>query len=374
MTVPDRPLRVLMLNDLPVTPGPGYGGAEVSLGRLVSGLEREGHVVHVHSRPRPRTGAGSVLARWDPGELRAVKRLVSSFRPDVVHAHNVLRELSPSVLLACRGLPVVMTVHDLRLVGIVQGLRSAPARLVDRFVKQPLDQRVVRGTVSRFTTVSEVAATVLRSRGVPAVVVPPPGPDAPPPVAPATECRDLLVVARLTPDKGVGVALEAFARIAGQFEEARLVVVGDGPEAPRLKELAERAVPGRVTFTGRLAGQDVLDQVSRARAVLVPSLPGIRPETSSLTAIEAATLARPVLASDDPAVAELVTSLGCGRVTPAGDVHALSTAMAEVLSQDDLVAGWAAAGARAAAERHSPAAVARAYVVEYVAAREQVLR
>jgi glycosyltransferase involved in cell wall biosynthesis len=49
---------------------------------------------------------------------KAMRRLLAEHRPDVVHVHNVFPLISPSVLSECRraGVPVVMTVHNYRLV------------------------------------------------------------------------------------------------------------------------------------------------------------------------------------------------------------------------------------------------------------------
>jgi glycosyltransferase involved in cell wall biosynthesis len=355
-------LRVLVLNDLPSVPGPGYGGAEVSIGRISRALRRAGHQVREHSRPGPHSGPSRALALWDPMERRRVREVMESFRPHVVHAHNVLRELSPSVLLACSGVPVVMTVHDLRVVGIVQGLGSSLEQTIDRRVKQPLDTKIIRRVVTHYAAVSQVAAKELAAAGIsPVTVVPPPGPDWDLTAPPAASCRDLVVIARLTPDKGVDVALDAFASLSADFPDTRLVIVGEGPDGEALQS---RGVPN-VVFTGRQSGPQVAAQIARARAVVVPSLPGIRPETSSLTTIEAASMGRPVIGSSDPAVASLVTSLGCGVVVPAGDVTALANAMRTLLSSDARVAEIAAVGERNARLWHAPEAVAMTYAALY---------
>jgi glycosyltransferase involved in cell wall biosynthesis len=97
----------------------------------------------------------------------------------------------------------------------------------------------------------------------------------------------------------------------------------------------------------------------------VPSLPALRPETSSLTAIEAAARGRPVLASDDPAVVEVVDALGCGLVTPAGHRQGLAAAMRQVLGDDELVRRLAETGAERTGRRNAPQPVAAAYVSVY---------
>src|SRR5689334_24930215 len=95
------------------------------------------------------------------------------------------------------------------------------------------------------------------------------------------------------------------ARVTG----GRLVVAGAGPVH----------VPG----ARRMTAAQVSEAMGRARVVVVPSLPALRREGSSLTAAEGARHGRVVVGSDDPAVAEVVRAVG-GDVVPAGDAGALA--------------------------------------------------
>jgi glycosyltransferase involved in cell wall biosynthesis len=348
-----------MLNDLPASPP--TGGAEVVLDRLTVALGRDGHDVRVHTRPGARTGVAKVGALWDPAEGRRVARLVADLEPDVVHLHNVLRELSAAVLPPLADVPVVMTVHDLRIAGVVLGQRSAPERLLDGRLKQPRDTRLVRRVVDHYVAVGPVLAQALQDKGFgPISVIEPPAPDWPAPTTRPSQSRDLAVVCRLSPDKGVGVALAAFGALDPAVR-GRLLVAGDGP----LRAALEASAPEGVTFLGRVPSADLPGLLAGVRAVLVPSLPAVRPETSSLTAIEAAWCGRPVVCSDDPATAALVTRLGAGVVVPAGDVAALTAALADLLADDVRTDALGAAGATAVRSAHAADAVAARYVEVY---------
>src|SRR5689334_4639879 len=138
------------------------------------------------------------------------------------------------------------------------------------------------------------------------------------------------------------------ARVTG----GRLVVAGAGPVH----------VPG----ARRMTAAQVSEAMGRARVVVVPSLPGLRREGSSLTAAEAARHGRPVVASDDPAVAEVARLVG-GDVVPAGNVAALAARIQHWL---DSPAEAAAAGtaAAAAAEVFDPASVSARYDEVYARA------
>jgi glycosyltransferase involved in cell wall biosynthesis len=118
-----------------------------------------------------------------------------------------------------------------------------------------------------------------------------------------------LVAARLAPEKGVDLAIEACAR-AG----LELVVAGDGPQADALR------AGGGARFVGRVSAGELADLRARAALAIVPSRSA---ETFGLAAAEAMADGVPVVATGVGALPELVD--GEGLVAP-GDVDALAAA------------------------------------------------
>jgi glycosyltransferase involved in cell wall biosynthesis len=92
-----------------------------------------------------------------------------------------------------------------------------------------------------------------------------------------------LVVSELVSYKHVDLAIEACARLG-----RRLLVVGDGPEAGRLRQLAARS---DVVFLGRVSDERVAGLMAECRAFLHPQI-----EDFGISAVEAQAAGRPVIA------------------------------------------------------------------------------
>jgi glycosyltransferase involved in cell wall biosynthesis len=207
-----------------------------------------------------------------------------------------------------------------------------------------------------------IARELGRYSVAPVTVVPVPVPAPTAVLRRPSECHDVVFAGRLSRDKGAHVLVDAFARAAGDAPDAGLVLAGDGPQRAALEQQVA-ALPAdvrrRITFLGHIGPDAVSAAMGQARVVVVPSLPALRREGSSLTAAEAARHGRPVVGSDDPAVAEVVLACG-GTVVPAGDVDALAAALARVLADPAGADESGRTATSAASARYDGVAVATA--------------
>jgi glycosyltransferase involved in cell wall biosynthesis len=347
-------VKVLLVHDEPLE---GGYGAEAYVRRLASGLRDAGDTVEVLAGERRHRGIAKAFDVWDPIARRMVATRARTFAADVVHHHNISRELSASVLGVC-GVPEVMTVHDRRLFGAREHSVGSPRRVVEA-AGAGLVLRAARRSLAATIGVSDEVSRLARDAGLPAVsTVGVPAAEPVGVLVPAAQCRDLLIAARLAPDKGVDVVIDAFARLGDEVGSSRLLIAGSGPQEAALRSRA-RPLGSRVEFLGWLDETELSGLLGRVRALVVASVPGRRPEGSSLSAVEAARHRRVVVGSDDPAVSEVVTSLGAGPVVPAGNVGVLAAALRDVLANDEAVAAYAEAAA-AGAQAHSIEAVTAA--------------
>jgi glycosyltransferase involved in cell wall biosynthesis len=138
-------------------------------------------------------------------------------------------------------------------------------------------------------------------------------------------CQTVLAAGRLAPQKDFDLALRAFARVP---QPARLVILGEGPLRGDLQRTAAQlGILDRVEMPGFVP--DIRPWLDEARVFLLSS----RYEGYGAVVIEALAAGRPVVSTDcTPATHELIGKVGCGAVTPAGDVHALANALGAALA------------------------------------------
>jgi len=161
----------------------------------------------------------------------------------------------------------------------------------------------------------------------------------------------LLTVARLVPHKGQDVTLRALARIAAEFPALRYVIVGEGPDEPRLRDLARTlGVEDRVVFAGAMR-DDELPAVYAGAALYVGLsrlLPPINVEGFGISFVEAAASGVPSVAGDSGGVRSAVLDEQTGLVVPPEADDKVAEAI-RLLLGDEPLRRRLGAGAREAA-------------------------
>jgi len=348
-----------MVNDYALDTG---WGAEIYVSRLVNGLRDAGHIVGLFAGEIHPEGVRGPLEVWDRAARRALVHAAERFQPDVVHHHNVVRRLTISVIGAPRGSPTVLTVHDPALLGDPD---AEPKLVRDAFygLRSRFAVAAVRRHVHVTTTYTNALSERLRARGFRDVERIPAFVDVVPnETVPIENGDDVVFVGQLTPKKAPVLLAEAFARIAGRYPAARLVIVGEGPERDALSRIADRVGGDRIVLTGRIDQDGVRTVMGRARVVVVPSL---RAEGGPLVVIEAAILGRPLIVTDDPPLRELVDRSGGGIVVKRGSLDELVDALERMLSNPQEAARMGIKGRDTAMTEHVAACVVPKFVAVY---------
>ncbi|HEY3287092.1 MAG TPA: glycosyltransferase family 4 protein [Gemmatimonadaceae bacterium] len=164
----------------------------------------------------------------------------------------------------------------------------------------------------------------------------------------------LLTVARLVPHKGQDVAIRALARLAPQHPNLRYVIVGEGPDETRLRELARAlGVDARVVFAGPMR-DDELPAVYAGAALYVGLsrlLPPINVEGFGISFVEAAASGVPAVAGDSGGVRSAVLDAQTGLVVPPEADDRVAEAIRRLLVDEPLRRRLGAAAREAALQR-----------------------
>jgi glycosyltransferase involved in cell wall biosynthesis len=127
------------------------------------------------------------------------------------------------------------------------------------------------------------------------------------------EAEVLLYVGRLAGEKNLDFLLRAFARVVAQRPQARLLLVGRGPDEGRLRRLARDLKLGeQVLFVGAVPHDEIPHYAALADVFVFPSLT----DTQGLVLIEALAAGTPVVAIDAPGSRDVLAP-GGGVLVPA---------------------------------------------------------
>jgi phosphatidylinositol alpha-mannosyltransferase len=141
----------------------------------------------------------------------------------------------------------------------------------------------------------------------------------------------VLYVGRLEPRKGVDVLIQAMPIVRAQVGNARLVIVGDGPDRDALASLA-RTVNAGATFAGRVEDAALPGYMQAADILCSPALGG---ESFGIVLLEAMACATPVVASRIEGYVELLGCSDCAVLVPPRDHDALARALSALLADNE---------------------------------------
>jgi glycosyltransferase involved in cell wall biosynthesis len=156
------------------------------------------------------------------------------------------------------------------------------------------------------------------------------------------DAKVILTIGRLSREKGQADLLRAFAQLSQQ--NTTLVIVGDGPERPALRQLAGPAV----IFTGQR--DDIASFYGLADIFVLPSYS----EGTPNVILEAMSARVPVIATNVGGIPELAVHNETALLVPPANPPALQNAMRQLLDSPDLRRRLAES-AQTVVARHTPA-------------------
>lgn len=172
----------------------------------------------------------------------------------------------------------------------------------------------------------------------------------------------ILTVARLVPHKGQDMGIRAIAALEDKYPDVRYVLVGEGHDEQRLRDLAnELGVAHRIIFAGALSDDELPEAYATSTLYLGPSRVDneINVEGFGISFLEASASGLPVVAGDSGGVRSAVRDGETGIVVPPTNVRAIVDATTSFLGDSSKRAAYGASGRRAVETHYNWERVAR---------------
>lgn len=155
----------------------------------------------------------------------------------------------------------------------------------------------------------------------------------------------IVSVGRLVPRKGQDQLIKAMPMILREIPSAHLLIVGGGEYRAKLKELvAERGLSENVTFTGRVAHEELARYICVGDIFAMPArsrFAGLEVEGLGIVYLEASACGLPVLCGDSGGAPDAVQSGKTGYIVGGKDVSAVAAGVIRLLKSDRAAMGAA---------------------------------
>ncbi len=307
---------------------------------------------------------------------KKIDALIKEIKPDIIHCHNIFYYLTPSILRACKknNVPVVMTLHDVRLIcpAILmknqQPCKDAPcvggniihclinrckygsfiASLVVSLENIFNKAHKLFDTVSLFICPSLAIMNLCRKEKIKEsrlALLNNFVPDAMFKKQPVyTNKNYFLFAGRLENIKNIPTLIKAMSMLP---KEVELHIAGRGPQETELKELAKELKLDNIKFLGFIKNQELENEYKNCIAMILPTN-GV--ENFPVSVIEAFVYGKPVIGSKMGGTPELVEHEKTGLVFDPENVEELAKYIEKLYYNSELAVEYGKNG-RAKAEK-----------------------
>jgi glycosyltransferase involved in cell wall biosynthesis len=379
-----RKIRVLELIDKPF-----LGGGQVHLLSLAKGLDKTRYDIAVAAGgggplegETKRAGLDFVAVpvgkKLGRAAVRAIAGVLDERRVDILHTHGGVAGLFGRRAASAAKTPVVVhTLHGIHYLHYRNPVLRELLVLQERHFARTTDAVIFVSEADaaagrRHRLVPEQKIRVIRN-GVDFAALPDPAKIRPALDRLASELHLSFpvvgTVARLHRQKGVIHLLNAAPEILGRFPDAAVVVVGGGPEEPRLRAAVSAArLEGRVFLLGERS--EARDIMTLFDVFVLPSLW----EGLPLALLEASALGKAIVATDIEGVREVLENNRTGLLVPPKDPAALAAAAVRLIGDRGFAATLGAAAKAAIPPRFTLESMLEAVDRLYCELAEKKLR
>ena len=282
---------------------------------------------------------------------RKLSALIEQFKPTVAHAHCIYHHLSPSVLplLHKKGIPVILTAHDLKLACPAYKMFNSNGiceKCKNKNILHAVSNRCIHNSLLLSTLIafeSSIHNLIgIYKKNVDRVVAPsiffynkfiewgwdtskivyiPNFIDTNQYRPNLTQGQYFLYAGRLVREKGVATLIRAIEQTGG-----KLCIAGSGPDEAYLKSLV-RKKNSHVNFFGFISGEKLKNVIQNAKAVVMPSE---LYENAPISILEAYASGKPVIGSRIGGIPEMIQEGKTGYLFEMGNVEELAGILARL--------------------------------------------
>jgi glycosyltransferase involved in cell wall biosynthesis len=286
----------------------GHYVAVASDGGEYKDLLAENGVQHFHL-DQSRTPLNMIKAAW------RYREIIQEFQPDIVHAHMMTGVVLAGILRNGNGCEysLVSTVHNefqrsAVLMGLADRVIAVSNAVADAMVKRGIPQNKLR-------VVSNGTLNSPRNRSIKDY-------------QPFPLCRPAITtVAGMYTRKGIVELIEAFVKIATDFPQAHLYLVGDGPDRAMFEEIVQNT-----PFSERIHFEGFQPEPQRYMLASDIFVLASHCESFGLVLTEAREAGCAIIASDVDGIPETLDQGQAGLLVPPKDIQTLAKALGHLLS------------------------------------------
>lgn len=301
------------------------------------------------------TNVGSAMTKvaqapYNMGSYRIARKKIESFRPDIIHIHNLHFAASSSVIYAIKksGVPYVQTLHNFRMI-CPSGVMFHNGKLFLDSMHQKFPWSAIKAGVyrnskvltgwlalsvklhqwigtwqkaSRYIVLTDHAKRIFLQAGIglkESQISIKPNFSASRYLPSTNTSGSFVFIGRLSEEKGISVLLKAFASLPH-----KLLIAGDGPMKDEVLEYARNH--SNIEYVGKLSRDEVFPFLAAAKALVFPST---WYEGMPITIIEAFASGLPVIASKIGAMEEMIVPGKNGLHFETGNIEDLKNKVEE---------------------------------------------
>lgn len=297
---------------------------------------------------------------------KRLSRLLDRYPIDIAHLHNIHHQISPSILheLKERNIPVVMTLHDYKMVcasySLMNDEKTCESCCGGKYYKA-ISQRCIKNSVAKsilatvemylhhklldiynnvdlFISPSVFLKNKLKEMGFKKKVAHLPNfvtkfergdNDA------DDKENSLVYFGRLSREKGVQILIKAVKQLQEKSAlKVKIKIIGDGHLKDVLEEETKVERIDNVQFFGYMRGESLYNEIGKSAAVVLPSE---WYENNPISVLEAFALGKPVIGAHIGGIPELVKDTVTGLTFKPGDAGDLAEKITALLSDSNMM-------------------------------------